>query len=105
MNQFPLWFRLSLLHPAASILLLLGGRLLPHAGSIFGGAAYALSLTAFLVNLPGVMISRWLLVFAHYPKIPHYMLLLIIVLLTWGVVVAPFCWIIHRFVTTRPSHE
>jgi hypothetical protein len=105
MNQFPLWLRLSLLHPAVSILLLGAGKILQHTGSSLARAAYDLNLAGFFFNIPGVMVVRWLLVFAHRPQVPRYMLELLMVLLTWLFVIVPFCWLINRFIASNRSHE
>jgi hypothetical protein len=97
MSKFPLWLRLSLLYPIASLLFLLIGRLLPH-----GGISFVLGLIGIEMNFPGAILIWLFWDFSHAYN-AFWPFSLGIIFLNWTMVVIPLSWLASKLIPRLKS--
>lgn len=94
------WFLVSLAHPLFSVI----GIVLGHtiSGGPCGWLGYAAALSAFLVNLPGVLLIK-----PFYHSTPTELasttclVYFAMIAITWLLVVVPTCYLVSRYLSNR----
>lgn len=96
MERMPLWFKLSLLYLAISVILL-GVGFLPFFRSEYFLPGFVMAYTGGVMSAPGIFIIYVL--FHPGPIRPDQFPLFysIGLFLTWFLVIVPFCWILSKF--------